>query len=196
MNLQVVDPAVSRAKFDAEIAAFRSAAALHQRRGWWLVDWDFPEAFVVLAAPQLQPAPVVCGVRFNYANYDLEPPSVQLVNPFSREPYRYEALPVQLLRRSVQRLELAPGHFIEQQVPVPMMQPNGPGDLPFLCIPGVREYHSHPAHSGDAWFLHRSTGEGTMYSILNAIHQYGVQPIAQYQIGIRVSGFALKEVPE
>jgi hypothetical protein len=28
---------------------------------------------------------------------------------------------------------------------------------PFLCLRGIREYHEHPQHSGDDWFLYRET---------------------------------------
>ena len=52
--------------------------------------------------------------------------------------------------------------------------------LPFLCIRGVREYHRHPAHTGDAWLLHRGRGEGTLAAILAAIHEHGAAPIQAY----------------
>lgn len=167
--------------------------ALHQRRGWLLIEAEFPAVFVVMAAPQVQPPAVVCGVHLDFTNYDLEPPSVVLVDPFTREPYRARALPTALLRRRVTQVEVAPGQVFEQVSVIPLLQAHGAEDVPFLCIPGVREYHKHPAHTGDSWLVHRGEGEGTLFSILNTIHQYGVQPIAEYQIGLKVTGFHLQE---
>lgn len=192
---QVVDPAVSHAKFDQEVAAYRASAALHQRRGWFLVEAEFPKVFVVLAAPQLTPSPIVTGVEIDFTNYDLWPPSVVLVNPFTRDPYHAGGLPTALLRRRTHRVEVAPGQFAERSDIVPLMQAHTPDEVPFLCVPGVREYHEHPAHTGDSWLGRRGDGEGTLFAILNTIHQYGSQPITQYQLGLQIMGFAVEEPP-
>lgn len=192
---QVVDPAVSREKFDAEVAEFRRNAELHRRRGWWLVEAEFPSVLVVMAAPQLRPAAVVCGVRVDFTNYDLEPPSVVLVDPFTGEPYRAAALPVSLPRRRPTQIQIPGGPLLESQEVVHLMQASDPQEIPFLCIPGVREYHAHPAHTGDPWLAHRGQGEGTLFAILNTIHTYGVQPIAGYGIGLQVMGFRAGEAP-
>ena len=40
---------------------------------------------------------------------------------------------------------------------------------PFFCVPGIREYHDHPQHSGDPWLLHRHTGEGSLATIADRI---------------------------
>lgn len=200
---QFVDPYVSRAKFDREIAEYRDLEGDYRRRGWLLVRADFPSALVVLAAPQLNPPAIVTGVAFDYANYDMQPPSVRLVDAFTAQPYMAKDLPTHL-KRSVETggppipgLQLplgAQARFIAQQ---PLMQWYGPDDTPFLCIAGVREYHEHPGHSGDAWELHRRSGAGRLVRLLETISKYGVQPISDYQIALqpRISGFIQREVP-
>jgi len=190
---QVVDPAVSREKFDAEVAGYRSGEADHRRRGWLLVEASFPRAFVIFAAAQLRPSAVICGVDCDFTNYDLEPPSVRLVDPFTREPYRHRNLPTALLRRQVVNFAV-PG-MPQLSGSIPLMQAHSPDEVPFLCIPGVREYHEHPAHTGDSWLLHRGLGAGTLFHILNTIYQYGVQPISNYSIGHHVAGFEQGEPP-
>ena len=45
------------------------------------------------AAPQLQPPAIVFGALLDFTNYDLYPPSVRLVNPFTREPYSLKSIP-------------------------------------------------------------------------------------------------------
>jgi hypothetical protein len=62
-------------------------------------------------------------------------------------------------------------------------------------VPGVREYHAHPAHTGDSWLLHRGTGEGTLHALLHIVYQYGVQPLRDFAIGMRVVGFQQSEPP-
>jgi Predicted metal binding domain len=182
---QFTEPAVSEAKFEQEIEEFRQLGVEYRARGWFLVEAEFPRAMVVMAAPQLQPAPLVVGVRFDYTNYDASPPSVRLVNPFSGTPYSFDELPVQLHRANPQtevvQLPGMPGPMQVQVAGPPLMQPDEP---PFLCIAGVREYHAHPGHSGDAWELHRAQGAGRLVRLLEVMHRYGIEPIQSYGINV------------
>lgn len=201
---QFVDPQVSRAKFEREISEYRQLEADYRRRGWLLVRAEFPSVLVALAAPQLAPPAIITGVAFDYTNYDMQPPSVRLVDPFTAIPYKTKELPTHLKRSvdagvspAVPGLQLplgAQARLIAQQ---PLMQWYGPDDIPFLCIAGVREYHDHPGHSGDPWELHRRAGAGRLVRLLETITKYGVQPISDYQVQLvpRVSGFVQKEVP-
>jgi hypothetical protein len=79
----------------------------------------------------------------------------------------------------------------------PLMQSYGPEEVPFLCLAGVREYHEHPGHSGDAWELHRAAGAGRLARILEIIDTYGIRPLGGYNINLvpQISGFNLTEVP-
>jgi hypothetical protein len=200
---QFVEPRVSRKKFEREIVEYRQLERDYRRRGWLLVRADFPSVLVVLAAPQLKPPAIVTGVAFDYTNYDMQPPSVRLVDPFTEEPYKAKDLPTHL-KRSVETagppipgLQLplgAQARFVAQQ---PLMQWYDANDTPFLCVAGVREYHDHPGHSGDAWELHRRSGAGRLVRLLETIAKYGVQPINDYQVSLepRISGFIQREVP-
>jgi hypothetical protein len=200
---QSADPQVSRTKFDREVEEFRQLAGDYTRRGWLLVEAEFPRVFVVMAAPQLKPPPIVTGVLLDYTDYDLRPPSVRLADPFSREPYKARELPTNLPRQvEVDAipigLPLPPGivapRIIQQQ---PLMQSYGPEELPFLCIAGVREYHEHPAHSGDRWELHRRDGAGRLVRILEIIDTYGIRPLNGYGVSLvpQVTGLTQGEVP-
>ena len=95
---QFADPAVSRRKFDREIAEFRSHADEYRRRGWLLAEAEFPHALVILATAKTQPISILCGVWFDYSNYDAAPPSVRLVHPLTREPYKWSEVPTRLPR--------------------------------------------------------------------------------------------------
>lgn len=202
--MPVVDPAVSRAKFDREIRAFRRLAADYRKRGWFLADVSFPRLLVVMAAPQLKPPAVVVGVLLDYTDYDLRPPSVRLVDPFTAEPYKAKELPVQLFRQVADegvRVEIvglpgaqAPKLMARQ----PLMQSYGPEEIPFLCLAGVREYHDHPGHSGDAWELHRPAGAGRLVRLLDIVDRYGIRPLSGYNLALepKIVGFVQNEIPE
>lgn len=184
--VQHVDPAVSCAKFEQEVADFRSLEDNYRQSGWFLLEAGFPRIVVLMAARQCDPPAVVFGVALDYTNYDAEPPSVHLVNPFTFEPYVAEQLPTALPRAvEAQSVELPgmPG-ALQVQGAQPLMQAYGPKEIPFLCIAGVREYHQHPAHSGDAWELHRSAGAGRLVRLLEIIHTYGVAPIKGYGVNL------------
>lgn len=208
---QVVDPVVSRQKFAREVEALRRHEADYRRQGWLLLSADFPEVFVVLTVPQLRPSPVLFGVVINFSNYDVDPPSVQFVNPWTREPLRASELLSPLPRLATraealvqdekvagiddrngtpQELEIPPGAAMPPKSEASPSQAGAefghllqwwpPDGIPFLCMRGVREYHRHPAHTGDAWFLYRGCGEGSLAALLSAIHDHGRAPIQDY----------------
>ena len=201
---QATDPAVSRAKFEREVEEFRAMGADYARRGWFSAEAAFPHAFVVMAAPQLKPPPVVTGVALDFSDYDERPPSVRLVDPFTRVPYTWEELPTNLLQQVETAtplgfpVQLPPGaEPARMLVNQPLMQPSGAGGPPFLCIAGVREYHDHPGHTGDSWDLHRPYGAGRLVRILQTIDTYGVRPLSDYNLALqmRVVGLQQNEAP-
>lgn len=201
---QYVEPSVSRTKFDREVGEYRALEEEYLSRGWVMTHASFPLVRVMMCAAQLKPPAVIVEVELDFTNYDAEPPSVTLVEPFTHRPYKADELPT-ILKRTVG----APAGFLPPGLPVgamvniqaqqPLMQPpNDPDGLPFLCIAGVREYHEHPAHSGDLWELHRESGAGRLARVLEVIHKYGVEPIADYQVqlALSVTGFIQSSFPE
>jgi hypothetical protein len=184
---QFVEPQVSRAKFEREIAEYREHEHLYRARGILLVKADFPVVIVALAAPQLSPPAIVTGALFDYTNYDTRPPSVRLVNPFTGVPYMAKELPTNLPRATV---EGGPPSTA-------LMAFYSPDDIPFLCLAGVREYHDHPGHSGNSWELYRASGAGRLVRLLDHIVRYGVESISAYHMQINIqpvlSGFLNSE---
>ena len=197
---QFTDPPVSRQKFDREIAEFRSQAEEYGRRGWFLVRADFPCALVILATAKTQPIAIACGVLFDYTNYDAVPPSVRLVHPLTCVPYRGRELPTPLLRSQSggEAQAVIQGNVkLQVQTQQPLMQAYGPEDIPFLCVAGVREYHEHPAHSGDHWELYRPSGGGRLIRLLEIISKYGLEPIEGFNVQmIPQVGFRFGVAPE
>jgi len=184
--LQTADPAVSEAKFDAELCEFLTLRREYECRGWFLVEARFPHVFVLLAAPQVKPPAILCGVTIDYTNYDVDPPSVRLVEPFTRVPYLAQDLPTTLNRampaQAIPVAGLPAG--IQMRGVQPLMQAHSPDEVPFLCIAGVREYHIHPGHTGDDWMLHRASGAGRLVRLLEIIDKYGLQPMRGYGVNL------------
>lgn len=194
----LVDPAVVQAKFVRELAKYQEMANDRRRLGWWVLSAEFPEVLVAFAHPKLRPPAIIFGARIDFTNYDLWPPSVTLVNPFTNVPYKARELPAALAfnRRVTVNLPPELAGLGQGHAEQPLLVAHSPDDVPFLCIPGVREYHAHPAHSGDSWLLHRGRGEGTLYFILENLYRYGVEPITDYQFGLHVTGFLRPVSPE
>ena len=186
--MALVDPNVSRQKFERELENYRRNESDNISRGWWLLKAKFPEVFVVFATAKTQPPSVVFGVQFDFTDYDLIPPSVRFVHPLTRQPYLYEALPTKLPRRVpvAAPTENPAQPLINFQIHNLIVPPRE-GGLPFLCLPGVREYHEHPAHTGDSWLLHRGGTEGTLYFLIEKIAQYGVEPIHGFEMRLNVA---------
>lgn len=184
--MQVVDPAVSRSKFDREIQSFEDMSAFYRSRGWFIVDAAFPRVVVVMAAAHIRPPALVFAVEFDYSNYDFDPPSVRFVDPFTGKPLKASEVPGQLWQ-AVPMNGPVPSAQLQ-----PLLQNYGPNEVPFLCIPGVLEYHRHPGHSGDDWGLHRRSGAGSLVRLLTVIHEYGVEAISGYNVAMVVNSFRVK----
>lgn len=199
---------------------FRQYQDVQRRRGLLLIDAAFPRVVVAVCVPQLRPYVVLFGAVIDYTNWDIEPPSVSIVDPFTLEPL----LGGELITYMRRRAPLAPGEestnrdatpdvgratpvFPEtvapacdqagasetppvapvveavppaQQLSVSLLQFSSEEDVPFLCLAGVREYHEHPAHTGDSWWLHRRSGAASLSHLLNAFHTYAIAPITGF----------------
>ena len=153
---------MSRAKFDREVAEYLALDADYRDRGWFLVKAEWPHAIVLLASKKTVPPAIVTAVQFDYTNYDAEPPSVLLVDPFSGRPLLSRELPTQLPRMIPGPEAVLPdGTRMRLGNPQNLMQAYSPDDVPFLCLPGVKAYHDHPGHTGDSWELHRPRRRGS-----------------------------------
>ena len=62
---QYVEPSVSRAKFDREIADYISFEADYRARGWFLVKSAWPMVVVILASKKTSPPTIVAAVQFD-----------------------------------------------------------------------------------------------------------------------------------
>ena len=111
---QYVDPEVSRAKFDRELTEYRSTEADYRARGWFLVKADWPAAIVVLASNKTTPPAIVIAAQFDYTNYDADPPSVRLIDPFSERVIPFKELPTRLPRMIPGPEVPFPGHDAAQ----------------------------------------------------------------------------------
>lgn len=161
MQVTLVDPEVTRQKFSVELQAWKTEPE-YRSRGWILLSEDsiipaIEIAFLARIGMSTGSGPmpvVVSAVRLTYENYDLWPPSLTFIDAFTRQPCR-------------------------PHVRAFLSTPNGPQDIlidghpatnqPFICLPGIREYHSHPQHSGDDWMLHRQSKAGSLSAICDRI---------------------------
>jgi hypothetical protein len=178
----LVDPAVTREKFDAQIAGYMVNRDRWNTRGVWLAKADFPEAFFIFGASNC-PGPfhlLAFGALLDFSNYDLWAPSVRIVNPFTKVPYRGKELPLWAQLFQLNGQVDTNGQPLGER----LMQWQSDDDIPFLCHPGVREYHQHPAHDGNDWLLHRTSGEGTLDRLLQLLFDRGSSQLTGLQLQV------------
>lgn len=169
-SIQIADPEVTKIKFDKEVGKFKAIEEKYRAKGVICSKILFPDIYFIFAIPKLTPTLIAFSIRINFNNYDLEPPSVTVINPFTEELVRRDQVPI--------------GFFQSNKSnpfqPVDILQ--GIGDvLPFFCIPGIREYHNHSAHSGDSWFLYRTRGEGTLLFIIDQLYNHSIATAKTFQ---------------
>ncbi|MFL5562030.1 MAG: putative metal-binding protein [Gemmatimonadaceae bacterium] len=183
MTATLVDPAVTREKFQREYALW-DAYPHRAERGWVLLAYEPAQLAIEIAfMGQLtlsvgsSPLPIVaCAIRLTYENYDLWAPSLTFIDPFTRRPVKPHLAAVMLTPGGLRNV-LIDAHPTTR--------------LPFLCLPGIREYHSHPQHTGDDWLLHRAMSEGSLSNICERIWRLMVTNI----VGLTVAVQALPTWP-
>ncbi len=170
---------ISRAKLAREIDAWRQQEQAVRARGWFLIRAD-PDALVVEVAfaaglasmTSLTPLPVVVAcVRLLYDNYDVWPPSLTFINAFTGEPAPPSARALVLTDQGFRNV---------------LLDQHPRTGLPFLCVPGTREYHTHPQHTGDAWLLHRNEREGSIVTISDRIWHTMVRNVTGFRVTTQV----------
>jgi hypothetical protein len=180
-SLQITDPIVTKNKFESEVNKFKIVEMKYRAKGIICSNISFPNLYFIFTIPKLTPPLVAYSVRINFTNYDFEPPSVLFINPFTEELVRRDQVPMLFLQLNkntpFQPVDLLQGH----------------GDMvPFFCIPGVREYHAHSAHSGDSWFLYRKQGEGELLFIIDQLYNYSIATAKSFQTILNMSEIKLQ----
>src|SRR5262249_33083179 len=119
--------------------------------------------------PVATPAMTAC-VRIDFENYDLWPPSVEFIDALTGE---YAPPPVQALVDS----DEGPRDLVVHSHPET--------NRPFFCVPGIRQYHDHPQHSGDSWLLHRAAREGSLATICDRIWRAMARNLLGVQLNVQ-----------
>lgn len=186
-NNQYTQPEITAKKYKVEVDNFKKIFEIWREKGVFLVKEEFPILEFIFHGRKVTPSPLAFAVRIDFSNYDVEPPSVKFICPFTSK---------LLTRKEVQTQFIQirkPDHFnpnlpIKNQIQQQDLLQGGPDEIPFFCIPGVREYHDHPAHTGDSWLLYRKKGEGTLGFILDQLYDHSIPTITSYKLGLVVTG--------
>lgn len=144
-----MDREVSELKFDQAVTVIRGFALAMPKdvRPWELVRTTFPILEVVHVHPRTQRR---VGFRYECEDWPEVAPSLSLFDPQDGRTLTYDEWP-----KGVWAIH--PVH------------PSAP--KPFLCLPGIREYHTHGSHLGDHWDNYRSRHGYSLGNILHRVWQ-------------------------
>lgn len=186
MSKQVVEPEISRKKFDREVAEFHQIAKDWRQKGVICLKADFPFVELAFISNKLKPSAVAFAVSIDFTDYDVVPPSIVFIDVLSGEKITAKEMSVGFFQtsESQQREGLPPQLRVQQRQPILMGRAD---DYPFLCIPGVREYHKHPAHTGNPWLLHRTKGEGRLCFLIDQLYIHSMPFITGFNISMSIS---------
>ncbi len=181
--MQYMEPEVSLTKFEEEIGNFHQISNAWREKGVFLIHEDYPIVEFMFTTPKLRPSAIAFCVRIDFTNYDIEPPSLKFICPFTKKILARD----EVLLRFIQ-VNKQPDH-VNPAIQTDLLQSHQ-NKTPFFCIPGIKEYHNHPAHTGDSWLLYRKNGEGSLGFILDQLYNYSIPFIKGHQLSITVAGFA------
>lgn len=143
-----MDPGVSKLKFDREIQLFDGEASSFVRAaGWQITEATFPELSVIFTHPRSSRH---VGFRFQCDGWDEQPPALCLFNPETKAELPWDKWP-------------QGGWTVGNPHPVT--------GKPFLCLPGIREYHIHTSHVNDLWSNYKAKGSYTLPFIVDRVWQ-------------------------
>jgi hypothetical protein len=141
-----VDPEVSRLKFSQEIAKLQTdCQAFVRSAGWEIVGVEYPVLAVIFTHPKTARR---VGFRFTCDGWDQDAPSLTLFHPSTGIDLTWDEWP-------------KGGWDAHHPHPVT--------GRPALCLPGIREYHTHTSHLNDPFVNYRSRGES--YTLRHMVHR-------------------------
>lgn len=180
----LVDPAISRAKLERELAEWDAKSDLHREQGRIILRRRDLEVDVAFACPfALAPGQVPLGlialaIRLRFDDYDLRPPSLGFINAFTGKP---EAPSIEALEDKRD----GSGHITI----LPLDPRTGER---FFCAPGVREFHEFPQHTGELWPVYRGCGAGRLETICERVWSATVRIIRGWQLTQVMAGAPLR----
>ena len=143
-----MNKAVSRRKFAAEVRSLRTeVAAFVSAKGWKLVSSSYPILAVVFRHHRSLRE---IEFRFTCDDWDGLPPSLSLHDPSDGRELQWEEWPKNVW--SVHESHPTTGK-------------------PFLCLPGIREYHTHPSHLNDKWEGYQLRETYRLRDIIDRVYQ-------------------------
>jgi hypothetical protein len=145
-----MDPTVSKLKFDRELDGLRAFAPV-VGDPWNIRSAEWPSLHISFRHPRSQRS---VGFAFAFDEWDDLPPSLALFDPETGATLSWDRWP----QGSWSAANAHPST-----------------GKPFLCLPGIREYHTHSSHLNDAWENYRARGTYSLPYIIHRVWQkFGV----------------------
>jgi hypothetical protein len=195
MSSQFTDLSVTRKKFALQAQSFLKRAADYRKEGIICVSLEFPVfEFVFLAKASSFTVPInlqhpngqfesgqinihreipfyLFSIRLDYSNFDTQPPSLRFIEPFTSQLTKALGTVPIITPGQQNKNSIIDKKFETQNQSLLIDDPEG---KLFICLRGLREYHEHPQHNGDSWYLYRLKGKGDVLTILDQLQVYAV----------------------
>lgn len=193
---QFVDKRVTQTKFNKQVSNFERHSSSYRKEGIICLRIEFPffefalfgkkghfqfnlppfnvNGNVILAEPLsvTTNAPfLLFAIRVDYSNFDALPPSLRIIDPITSDLTRVVGFQPIITPAQQDESNLVHHQFRVQNQSL-LLEDNR-GRL-FICLRGLREYHSHPDHSGDPWLLYRNSGKGDILHVLDQLQLYAI----------------------
>lgn len=133
--------AAAKALFDRDVG--RIPEVLLQERRWTILEREHPILEVLFE----EDGRVPLRVRATCEEWNALPPSIKLLSKGGG---------------ALAEIPVAPGSQFHSG-------PHPSTGLPFVCMIGTREYHTHPSHLGDAWENYRNASGYDVGGILTRV---------------------------
>lgn len=147
----IVDRNVSLRKFKRETDTLLRLRNEYLARGWDIKEVSYPTIKIHFLNSS---GKAVIGIIVDCNDYNFMPVSVVYTNT-KFEPLKFNQLPI----------------FVCQGARPLVIQEHPLTHRPFICLPGIREYHSHYEHHDNHWDLHRYPEVYNIYNAIRVAHE-------------------------
>jgi hypothetical protein len=151
---ETLRPEISAELFEEGVARLTGNPELLVDRGWLILESKHPRLTLTIhhrATGKLR------TFLFEFDNWNDQPPALSIVDPDTRQPVTGTLWPQQY-----QSYWHQSGWSNTPLITTPK---------PFMCMPGILEYHTHYSHVGDKWDNYKASPDYSIFGIVSQVAQ-------------------------
>ena|GEM_PF-1454739 len=146
-------PELSQALFEEGVSQLLNNPVFLVDRGWLLLSTAYPLLIITI---HHRTTGKLRTFRFSFDDWNDEPPELDIIDPETKQPVSGDLWPQ--YQSYWHKTAWASSPLITTS-------------KAFMCLPGIREYHTHFSHKNDLWEKYKSNPDYNIFGIVSQVAQ-------------------------